>query len=192
MKFRQLLIMILCVVALASVGYSQDTIVKKNDWRLFPSKKDVSAKMDTTKELKPQQLNYGRPDGTVTVDQDARIDGIGKQLKSEPYFYGYTLQLEVSQQKSAIKEARYKILKIKPDIELDDPYEAPNIYLYAGRFYDRISAYQFKSEISKYFPNAIVVGPRKMELPRMPEPEMPKVENDSVQAPKGLEGGMGQ
>lgn len=148
--------------------------------------------MDTSKLLKPNALDYSQPDGSVTINQDNRIVGIGEQLKSEPYFYGYTLQLEVSQQKNVIKDARYKILKIKPDIELDDPYEAPNIYLYAGRFYDRVSAYQFKNEISKYFPNAIVVGPKKMELPRIPAPEKPKVENDSVVAPEGLEGGMGQ
>ncbi len=170
-------------------GVAQDTLTN-NDWRLYPSKQE--GKLDTTKLLKPQQLDYARPDGSVTIHQDNRIVGIGKQLKSSPYFYGYTLQLEVSQQKSTIKEARYKILKIKPDIELDDPYEAPNIYLYAGRFYDRISAYQFKNEIAKYFPNAIVVGPKKMELPRIPEPEIPEVENDSITTPEGLEGGMGQ
>lgn len=90
------------------VGYAQDTI-KGNDWRLFPSKQE--GKVDTSKHLKPRTLDYSGPDGNVTVKQDARIDGIGKQLKSDPYFYGYTLQLEVSQQKSVIKDARYKILK---------------------------------------------------------------------------------
>lgn len=192
MKFRQYLLMILCVSTLSTLSYAQDTTGKKSDWRLFPAKKDLSLKLDTNNKMRPQHLDYSRPNGVVKVNQDTRIDAIGKQLKSEPYFYGYTLQLEVSQQKSVIKDARYKILKIKPDIELDDPYEAPNIYLYAGRFYDRVTAYQFKNDISKYFPNAIVVGPRKMELPRVEEPVMPKVENDSIKAPKGLEGGMGQ
>jgi hypothetical protein len=189
MKIRLYILITIVFGALMST-YAQDTLQKNDDWRLFPSK--MENKLDTTKLLQPQQLDYSRPDGIVTVNRDNRIMAIGEQLKSEPYFYGYTLQLEVSQQKSVIKDARYKILKIKPDIELDDPYEAPNIYLYAGRFYDRISAYQFKNEISKHFPNAIVVGPRKMELPRMPEPEIPEVENDSIVAPQGLEGGMGQ
>ncbi|CAG5086356.1 hypothetical protein [Parvicella tangerina] len=169
---------------------AQDTTSTGKNWRLFPAKQEH--KMDTSKLMKPQQLDFSRPDGAVTVHQDTRIDAIGSQLKSEPYFYGYTLQLEVSQQKSNIKEARYKILKIKPDIELDDPYEAPNIYLYAGRFYDRVSAYQFKNEIAKYFPNAIVVGPKKMDLPRIPEPEIPEIDTDTLANPNGLEGGMGQ
>lgn len=192
MRLMRLILIVLFAIAFSGGTFAQDTIPAKNDWRLFPAKKNMAAKLDTSKMLQPKQLDYLRPDGVVAIHQDARIDGIGSQLKSEPYFYGYTLQLEVSQQKSVIKEARYKILKIKPEIELDDPYEAPNIYLYAGRFYDRVSAYQFKNEISKYFPNAIVVGPRKMELPRIPEPEMPKVENDSIIGTQGLEGGMGQ
>lgn len=178
------------MMVLPSILVAQDTIEKKGDWRLFPAK--MEGKADTIKTLQPRVLNFNAPEGYVNIIHDARIDGIGKQLESEPYIYGYTIQLAVSQQKSVIKEARYRILKMKPDIELEDPYEAPNIYLYAGRFYDRVSAYQFKNEISKYFPNAIVVGPRKMDLPRMQEPELPEVKNDSVVAPQGLEGGMGQ
>lgn len=187
MKTLLHIVIALCIGIFTS--YGQDTIGIK-DWRLFPAKMD--SKIDTSKLLKPQKLDYNRPDGVVNIHQDNRINGICEHLKTEPYFYGYTLQLEVSQQKNVIKDARYKILKIKPDIELDDPYEAPNIYLYAGRFYDRVSAYQFKNEISNHFPNAIVVGPKKMDLPRLALPEPPKIENDSIVAPQGLEGGMGQ
>ena len=148
-------------------GISQDTTTQ--NWRLFPS-------VDQNKEIKSingvKQLNYANMDGNVKVFQDARIDKLGEQLREKPYIYGYTLQLEVSQQKNIIKDARYKIMKISPDIELDDPYESPNIYLYAGRFYDRASAYQYKKEISSHFPNAIVVGPKKMEMPVIKTPEI--------------------
>lgn len=183
-------ILVLVAFLTPSLDFGQDTTANKDDWQLFSDKGNLS--FDTSKLLKPQSLDYSKPDGVVAINHDNRIVGIGAQLKAQPYFYGYTLQLEVSQQKSVIKNARYKILKVKPDIELDDPYEAPNIYLYAGRFYDRVSAYQFKNEIAKYFPNAIVVGPRRMDLPRIPAPEIPEIENDSVVAPQGLEGGMGQ
>lgn len=164
---------------------AQDTITK-NDWRVFPSKKVVLN--DSTRQA--SSLVYNK-NGSVEVKKDTRITSVEKQMADHPYIYGYTVQLEVSQQKAVIKDARYKILKIKPEVDLDDPYEAPNIYLYAGRFYDRVSAYQFKNEIAKYFPNAIVVGPRKMDLPSISMPQ-PVIKNDTISSPQGLEGGMGQ
>jgi hypothetical protein len=164
--------------------YSQDTLKPGKNWRLFPSDKQAESLIinDTIKK----QLNYSNLNGKTKVYQDTRLDKIESELRDKPYIYGYTLQLEVSQQKNVIKEARYKILKISPDIELDDPYESPNIYLYAGRFYDRNSAYQYKNEISKYFPNAIVVGPKKMDLPviKTPEPVLPIMDSLQVEDPR--------
>jgi hypothetical protein len=168
--------LLLFVIFNFAVG--QDTIKPTKNWRLFPSNNPIlnTQTIDTIHK----QLNYATMNGKTQVFQDVRLDKIESELREKPYIYGYTLQLEVSQQKNVIKDARYKILKISPDIELDDPYESPNIYLYAGRFYDRNAAYQYKNEISNHFPNAIVVGPKKMDLPviRMPEPIAPI--NDSL------------
>ncbi len=157
---------------------AQDTIKPSGNWRLFPANKTALVFQDTANKHK--ELNYSNANGKTQVFQDSRIDKIESELREKPYIYGYTLQLEVSQQKNVIKDARYKILKISPDIELDDPYESPNIYLYAGRFYDRHSAYQYKNEISKHFPNAIVVGPKKMDLPVIHTPEAIIPQNDSI------------
>lgn len=180
--------LITCLFVLMSACFfGQDTLVGQKDWRLFPSKK-----MHIKDSVRPAKtLAFGQQ-GSVEVQKDNRIVAIENQLAEDAYFYGYTVQLEVSQQKSVIKDARYKILKLKPEVDLDDPYEAPNIYLYAGRFYDRVSAYQFKNDISKYFPNAIVVGPRRMDLPSIPMPEVNETIKDSLVQPNGLEGGMGQ
>lgn len=160
--------------------YSQtDTSSSSKDWRLFPAEKKTT--LHQLANSTQPELEFNKS-GSSKVIQDSRIDKIGEQLRNKPYIYGYTIQLAVSQQKSVIKDARYKIMKISPDIELDDPYESPNIYLYAGRFYDRATAYQYKKEIEKYFPNAVVVGPKMMNLPylKMPEPEIIIQESDSL------------
>ena len=173
-KLRNTIIVLLIGLSISA----QDTISKGKNWRLFPSNK---LELNESKIDSLKQLDYTRMDGRVKVFQDERIDKIGEELSQKPYFYGYTIQLAVGQQKNIIKDARYKILKISPDIELDDPYESPNIYLYAGRFYDRTSAYQYKNEISDHFPNAIVVGPKKMDLPVIHMPEAILPANDSLQ-----------
>lgn len=156
-----------------------DTSSNSKDWRLFPAEKNTAIhQLVSTNQT---EIEFDK-NGNSKVFQDPRIDKIGEQLRNKPYIYGYTIQLAVSQQKSVIKDARYKIMKISPEIELDDPYESPNIYLYAGRFYDRATAYQYKKEIEKYFPNAVVVGPKMMNLPylKMPEPEIILPESDSL------------
>lgn len=169
----------LILVAICLAAFGQDTIKPTKNWRLFPAEKAelYISPIDSS----GKELNYANMNGKVQVFQDNRLDLIEAELRDQPYIFGYTLQLEVSQQKSIIKDARYKILKISPNIELDDPYESPNIYLYAGRFYDRSSAYQYKNEISDHFPNAIVVGPKKMDLPVIKMPEVVLPANDSIQ-----------
>jgi hypothetical protein len=177
-------LILIFITFIFQVSWSQDSISNKGNWRLFPSDKEKTIAVPTNGI--DNTLNYASKDGKIQVFQDQRIDAIGTELREKPYIYGYTLQLEVSQQKNVIKDARYKIMKINPNIELDDPYESPNIYLYAGRFYDRASAYEYKNKISSQFPNAIVVGPRKMDLPaiEMPQLEIPKQDSTDIVDPR--------
>ncbi len=178
MNTKYNLLLILIFSRLLFIG-QQDSTSKSSDWRLFPAEKKTELhQLAITNQPK---LEFNK-NGSSKVFQDARIDKIGEEIRNKPYIYGYTIQLAVSQQKSIIKDARYKIIKISPDIELDDPYESPNIYLYAGRFYDRATAYQYKKEIENHFPNAVVVGPKMMDLPyiKMPEPEIINQESDSL------------
>ncbi len=154
---------ILFTLFISSV-YSQN-----ENWKLFPSteKKEASAinlnALDTTTRVINTDLSFDK-NGIVTVHQPADIDSLTQFHKNNPYILGYTVQLEVSQQNSKIRDARYKILKIQPDVHLEETYIAPNTYLYGGAFYDRNDAYEFKHFIQQSFPNAIVIS-KKMQLP---------------------------
>ena len=50
------------------------------------------------------------------------------------------------------------------DISIDEEYDQPNTYLFAGRFYDKNSAYKFKHKIKDNFPDALVIK-KKLSLP---------------------------
>jgi hypothetical protein len=136
------------------------------DWRLFPSnsgdKKPINGTINSAEK---RQLNYSSKPGTVTVNQSNEIDSLAANFSKEPFIYGYTIQIEVSQQKSIIQNAKYRMMKADANAPFDEIYVAPNIYLYVGRFYDRLSAYEFRNKILTYFPNSIIIGPKKMDLP---------------------------
>lgn len=138
--------------------------VKAQDrnWTLYP-KKNLELKTKNDSVVK-KELDYSAPDGKVQLNQTSSIDTMHKELAKAPFIYGYTVQIEVSQQKEIIKNARYKFLKSYPDMPLDEYYNQPNTYLYGGRFYDKNTAYEFKEKIDQYFPDAIVIR-KKMELP---------------------------
>jgi len=52
----------------------------------------------------------------------------------------------------------------KADDVVEEEYDQPNTYLFAGRFYDKNSAYKFKHKIKSDFPDAIVIK-KKLSLP---------------------------
>ena len=113
-------------------------------------------------------LNYNLQNGEIQIFKDSRIDTIQKELAKEPNIIGWTVQILVSQQKEEIKSTRIKFLKAFPDEQLFDEYKTPNTYLYAGRFYDKISAYHFKNEIATLFNNTRVLK-KTLDLPTLPK-----------------------
>ena len=119
----------------------------------------------TTNSSEIRQLNFTSKTGSVSVNQSSEIDSLAVNFSKEPFIYGYTIQIEVSQQKSIIQNAKYRMMKADANAPFDEIYVAPNIYLYVGRFYDRLSAYEFRNKILTYFPNSIIIGPKKMDLP---------------------------
>jgi len=139
---------------------------EENNWRLFPGKaietKPIASTftIDSTKN----ELNYNTPDGKINIFQPASIDSLTNKHRRSSYILGYTVQLEVSQQTSRIRDARYRLLKIKPNAPIEEIYAAPNTYLYGGAFYTRTDAYEFKNSIKSYFPNAIIIS-KKLKLP---------------------------
>jgi len=159
---------------LALVATAQDSLTNKqipseeNNWRLFPNKNnnETTEQNVPISEIKRKELNFGNPKGSLTINQPENIDLLTENLKNKPYILGYTVQLEVSQQTSKIRNARYRLLKIKPNSQLEETWLPPNTYLYAGSFYSRTDAYHFKNEIASHFPNATVIS-KKMKLPAL-------------------------
>lgn len=158
--FMKIFVIITSILFTFSNAFSQDD----RNWMLYPKKdasiKESSVKNDSTK----RELDFSRQNGTVRVNQPTAIDSLQSHFGKAPFIYGYTVQIEVSQQKEVIKNARYRFFKSYPDMPLDEFYNQPNTYLYGGRFYDKNTAYEFKDKIKKYFPDAIVIR-KKMDLP---------------------------
>lgn len=160
MNLLKTIVFPLFIAFTTTTGYSQD-----NDWRTYkknPSKLATTDKqqLDTSKK----ELVFTKNEGQVTIRQDAKIDSLTNQIGRKPFINGYTIQIEVSQQKSIIRNARYVFIKHNPDVTIDEVYEQPNTYLYAGRFYDKDSAYEFAHQIRRDFPDAIVIQ-KKLNLP---------------------------
>ncbi len=154
------LIILLTIIPL--LNYSQEN----KNWRLFPGKEVKASSVDSliTQDSIIKKLDFSQKRGTITVHQQSVIDSLTSKHKNNPYILGYTVQLEVSQQTSKIRDARYRLLKLQPDAPIEENYSAPNTYLYGGSFYTRTDAYEFKNAISTSFPNAIVIA-RKLALP---------------------------
>jgi len=125
------------------------------------------------KDTIKKELNYNGNQGSVVISQDPKIDSLTDKIGKKPFINGYTVQIEVSQQKSIIRDSRYLFIRNNPDISLDEEYDQPNTYLYAGRFYDKNSAYEFKHKIKANFPKAFVIK-KKMSLPSLKSIDKPE------------------
>lgn len=161
---------------LITLNFSSN-LISQDDWRLFPS--IDSSNNNITDTVKPQ-LDYSLNNGLINIYKDPRIDSIQKELAEEPTIMGWTVQILVSQQKEEIKNTRIKFLKAFPDHQLFDEYKTPNTYLYAGKFYDKISAYHFKNEIRVLFENTRVIK-RIIELPVLPDKKV--LNNELIESP---------
>ena len=142
------------------IGHSQDS-----DWKTYKKKNNtVEPTKNQLNDTTKKELNYNGKEGNVSISQDSNIDSLTNQIGREPFINGYTIQIEVSQQKSIIRNSRSLFIRHNPDMPLDEEYDQPNTYLFAGRFYDKNSAYEFKKQIKSDFPDAIVIK-KKMNLP---------------------------
>ena len=133
----------------------------QEDWTLFPkkdsTKKDSSlvlTEIDSTKTL--NEFIYDT--GELKIRKNNKIDSLADYIKKYTSFQGYTVQLVVSQINSEIKETRNKFIENFSDEVLFDEYVAPNIYLYAGKFYNKNDAYHFKEKISSVFQHTMIIS----------------------------------
>jgi hypothetical protein len=142
-----------------------------DDWKIFPG--NNHEKPSTTVSLQTKRdLTFNQPQGKVLIQQSGEIDSLINKISKAPFIYGYTIQIEVSQQKSVIQNAKYRMIKTDANVPFDEVYIAPNIYLYVGRFYDRLTAYEYRNRIIGQFPNSTVIGPKKMDLPPLVKEEI--------------------
>ena len=152
----------LFIVLSSSVIFAQDT-----DWRTYKKSSNTTSRVTIQqKDTIKKELNYNGNQGSVVISQDPKIDSLTDKIGEKPFINGYTVQIEISQQKSIIRDSRYLFIRNNPDISLDEEYDQPNTYLYAGRFYDKNSAYKFKHKIKASFPDALVIK-KKLSLPSL-------------------------
>jgi hypothetical protein len=155
-------IVCLLIVLSSSVIFAQDT-----DWRTYKKSSNTTNNVAIQqKDTVKKELNYNGKQGSVVISQDPEIDSLANKIGKKPFINGYTVQIEVSQQKSIIRNSRYLFIRNNPDISLDEEYDQPNTYLFAGRFYDKNSAYRFKHKIIANFPDALVIK-KKLSLPAL-------------------------
>tara|TARA_B110000285_G_scaffold74781_1_gene86111 strand:+ start:133 stop:636 length:504 start_codon:yes stop_codon:yes gene_type:complete len=149
------------IIALSSSAvFAQDT-----DWRTYKKSSFTTEIVERQQnDTVKKELNYNEKQGNVVIYQDPKIDSLSNKIGKKPFINGYTIQIEVSQQKSIIRNSRYLFIRNNPDISLDEEYDQPNTYLFAGRFYDKNSAYKFKHKIKSDFPKAMVIK-KKLNLP---------------------------
>ena len=149
------------IIALSSSAvFAQDT-----DWRTYKKSSFTTEIVERQQnDTVKKELNYNEKQGNVVIYQDPKIDSLSNKIGKKPFINGYTIQIEVSQQKSIIRDSRYLFIRNNPDISLDEEYDQPNTYLFAGRFYDKNSAYKFKHKIKSDFPKAMVIK-KKLNLP---------------------------
>ena len=150
-----------CVIFLFS---SSMLFAQNSDWKIYKKSTDSVTVVVKHNDTIKKELNYNGNLGNVTINQDPKIDSLTNKIGSKPFINGYTIQIEVSQQKSIIRDSRALFIRNNPDISLDEEYDQPNTYLYAGRFYDKNSAYKFKHQIKSDFPKAMVIQ-KKLNLP---------------------------
>lgn len=111
-------------------------------------------------------------EGKVVVEKDARIDKLveflGKAIPPafEPQMDGFRVQLFFDQERSETDEARAKFVKQTKNIPTYIEFKAPNYFLTAGNFRDRLSAERLRAEILEDFPEAIIVETR-VYLPKV-------------------------
>ncbi len=136
-------------------------VTSQDSWTLYP-KKDSTTTIDSNslsaiEDTNSAKNNFINQTGELTIEKNSKIDSIAKYIKEHTDFQGYTVQLVVSQINSEIKENRKKFIENFSDEFLFDEYIAPNIYLYAGKFYNKNDAYHFKEKISAVFQHTMII-----------------------------------
>ena len=149
-------------------------MLSQSNWTLYPKKDSVKRKesfvivnsdslildssisKDSPKQKK-DSIHYISSKGHIIIHADYRIDSINSYLSKRGKFNGYAVQLMVTQDTKKIREMRKTFTNLFPGEYLFDEYTAPNIFLYAGKYFSKNDAVILKNKLSAYFKNTMVV-----------------------------------
>tara|TARA_B100000674_G_scaffold377189_1_gene319716 strand:- start:54 stop:638 length:585 start_codon:yes stop_codon:yes gene_type:complete len=155
--------------------FFHSTIIGQNNWTLYPKKDTILerdsvaiAKSDSlmsdssiTKEIplkqKKDSIHYISSKGHIVIRADYRIDSINSYISNKGKFNGYAVQLIVTQDTRKIREMRKTFTNLFPGEYLFDEYIAPNIFLYAGKYFSKNDAVTLNNKLSAHFKNTMVI-----------------------------------
>ena len=158
-------------IFLALISYSLISSSQEN-WTLYPKEKkyfkDNNEKISILSDSIPihskkyklndtSSMSYITKNGFLTVDKDVRIDSLNNLLKHYGSYKLYSVQISISQDTDNIRKLRKKFIESHPNEILYDEYTAPNIFLYAGKFYSRNDAILLKKQLEPSFQNTMIV-----------------------------------
>ena len=162
-------------IILISFIFFHSTLIGQNNWTLYPKKDTIVekdslaiAKSDSlmsdssiTKEIplkqKKDSIHYISSKGHIVIRADYRIDSINSYISNKGKFNGYAVQLIVTQDTRKIREMRKTFTNLFAGEYLFDEYIAPNIFLYAGKYFSKNDAVTLNNKLSAHFKNTMVV-----------------------------------
>ena len=155
--------------------FFHSALLAQSNWTLYPKKDSIVekdsvaiAKADSlmqdstiTEEIplkqKKDSIQYISSKGHIVIHADYRIDSINSYISNRGKFNGYAVQLIVTQDTRKIREMRKTFTNLFPDEYLFDEYIAPNIFLYAGKYFSKNDAVTLNNKLSAHFKNTMVV-----------------------------------
>ena len=162
-------------IILISFIFFHSTLIGQNNWTLYPKKDTILerdsvaiAKSDSlmsdssiTKEIplkqKKDSIHYISSKGHIVIRADYRIDSINSYISNKGKFNGYAVQLIVTQDTRKIREMRKTFTNLFAGEYLFDEYIAPNIFLYAGKYFSKNDAVTLNNKLSAHFKNTMVI-----------------------------------
>ena len=150
------------------------TLLAQSSWTLYPKKDSVTRKdsfvivnsdslmLDSSlskdfPKQKKDSIHYISSKGHIIIHADYRVDSINSYISKRGKFNGYAVQLIVTQDTKKIREMRKTFTNLFPGEYLFDEYIAPNIFLYAGKYFSKNDAVILKNKLSAHFKNTMVV-----------------------------------
>ena len=157
--------------------FFMNDIFCQNDWTLYPAKDssttkdsftsinipkdsnvvilDSSLLLDSGQNMKP--INYIAENGHVIIKADYRLDSLNSYLSNKGTLNGFAVQLLVTQNTKKVRELRKIFTELFPEEYLFDEYIAPNIFLYAGKYFTMSDAVSLQKKLENSFDNTMVV-----------------------------------